>query len=112
MSCLGNYMQFKVYSSRTLGKVKVLVVALIFLDDTISSRPELAASSYTLVTSYPEKELKYDTQILATAELFNGFIKEADCNNCRVFIDYFCVNSNPDHPLLFFCMRVLYNCVN
>ena len=24
------------------------------------------------------------------------------CNNCRVFIGYFCVNSNPDHPLLFF----------
>ena len=52
------------------------MVALIFLDDTISSRPELAASSYTLVTSYPEKELKDDTQTLAAAELFNAFITQ------------------------------------
>ena len=52
------------------------MVALTFLDDTISSRPELAASSYTLVTSYPEKELKDDTQTLAAAELFSVFITQ------------------------------------
>ena len=52
------------------------LVTVIFLDDTISSRPELAASSYTLVTSYPEKELKDDTQTLAATELFNAFITQ------------------------------------
>ena len=50
--------------------------ALNFLDDTISSQPELAASSYTFVTSYPEKELKDDAQTLAAAELFNAFITQ------------------------------------
>lgn len=56
--------------------VKVSLVALNFLDNTIRSRPELAASSYTLVTSYPEKELKDDAQTLAAAELFYATITQ------------------------------------
>lgn len=55
--------------------VKISLVVLNFLDNTIRSRPELAASSYTLVT-YPEKELKDDAQTLAAAELFNATITQ------------------------------------
>jgi len=64
----------------TLCKVKSVsshcLHALNFLDNTISSRPELATSSYTLVTSYPEKELTDDMQTLAGAELFNALITQ------------------------------------
>ena len=66
--------KFNVYFSLTLRKVRVGLID--FLDNTISSRPELAASSYTLVASYPEKELKDDAQTLAAAELFNAFITQ------------------------------------
>ena len=45
-----------------------------FLDDTISSRPDLAAASYVLMTTYPRRELTDDTQTLADANLLNALV--------------------------------------
>ena len=45
-----------------------------FLDDTISSRPDLAATSYVLMTTYPRRELTDDTQTLSDANFLNALI--------------------------------------
>ena len=45
-----------------------------FLDDTVSSRPDLAATSYVLMTAHPRRELTDDTQTLSDANLMNALI--------------------------------------
>ena len=45
-----------------------------FLDNTISSRPDLAATSYVLMTTHPRRELTDDTQTLSDANLLNALI--------------------------------------
>ena len=45
-----------------------------FLDDTISSRPDLAATGYVLMTTHPRRELTDDTQTLSDANLLNALI--------------------------------------
>ena len=47
---------------------------LTFLDDTISSRPDLASASYVLMTTFPKRELTDDTQTLVDANLLNALI--------------------------------------
>ena len=50
------------------------VEASFLLDGTISSRPDLAATSYVLMTTHPRRELTDDTQTLADANVFNALI--------------------------------------
>ena len=45
-----------------------------FLDDIISSRPDLAATSYVLMTTHPRRELTDDTQTLSDTNLLNTLI--------------------------------------
>ena len=47
-----------------------------FLDDTISSQPDLAATSYVLMTTHPRRELVVtdDTQTLSDANVLNALI--------------------------------------
>ena len=45
-----------------------------FLDNTISSRPDLAATSYVLMTTHSRRELTDDTQTLPDGNLMNALI--------------------------------------
>ena len=58
----------------SLGYVLKQKLTTSILDDTISSRPDLAATSYVLMTTYPRRELTDDTQTLSDTKLLNALI--------------------------------------